>query len=56
MKQTKRRGEIEMATLVKWGLLLVFLVLVIIIIMAARGTGDETISSLCERSGGLFGC
>jgi hypothetical protein len=52
----KRRANIEISTLVKWLLLLLFLILVTVIIFKLRGTGDESVASLCERSGGMVGC
>lgn len=51
-----RFGGIEISTLARWVILLVFMVLVIIILVQIRGAGDDNISSLCERTGGLMGC
>jgi len=49
-------GGIEISTLAKWIILLIFLLLIIIILVKFRGAGEDNISSLCERTGGLMGC
>lgn len=51
-----RRADIEITTLVKWALLIVFLIIVILIIVMARTEGFSLLDGLCERTGGLFGC
>ncbi len=53
---SRRKGGIEVSTLTKWIILLVFLIVVLLIIVAVKTSGDGLLDSLCEKSGGMFGC
>jgi hypothetical protein len=49
-------GDIEISTLAKWVLLVIFLILVIIILAKVLSTGEDKINFLCELTGGWIGC
>ena len=51
-----RTGDIEISTLAKWVLLVIFLILVIIILAKVLSTGEDKVGGLCELTGGWIGC
>ena len=57
IKQVKnKKGGIEISSLAKWIILVVFLIIILIILIAVRTGGEDTIGSICEKTGGFIGC
>lgn len=54
--ERSRTGDIEISTLAKWVLLVIFLILVIIILAKVLSTGEDKVGGLCELTGGWIGC